>query len=1249
MIKNLLLTLGFILVTGIALFAQQGALKGKIIDKNTKEPIPFANIVLENKGSMVGGATSDFDGNYTIKPIPPGKFDIKATFVGYKTSVTQGIVIGADKIRVYNIELTATSEMLEEVEITTYVVPLIDKDRTVSGATVTAEEIAKMPNRNASSVAASVGGVFSKDGERGSVRGARGDQTATFIDGVRVTGMSNIPQSAIEQVDVILGGVPARYGDVTSGVINITTKGPARQFGAGIELESSQFLDAFGHNRVAFNMMGPLIKGKNKNNTAFLGYFIAGEANFNKDGAPSAVGYYTLNDDVQAAIEQNPLRPSGSGTGTFLNAEFLRNSDLEHHKTSANTSNQLYNIIANINIRTTETINLTIGGSYIYNHRNLLSNPGSGSRGSLANYAKNREIKNEGIRGYIRFSQRFPVAEGSTSAFKNFYYTIQFDYTKNKQEFGDPIHHDNVFDYGYLGKFTTYKTPSFELGNDSVDGQFYNNVWLLNSWDFDTLTTWDPRDANPLVAQYTSDYYDIYAGQAEGHYRNRDDIILGGGLYNGDSPRSIYGLYQSPGTNQTGYGKSNNDQYNIRFDASLDIKNHALKLGLQYEQRINRSVSYGATGLWDLMRNRTNFQLQQLDIDNPQLVEYDGHVDTILYPRRYDAFSHNGKLFDKELRNMLGLPVDGLDYLVIDSYDSENNSLDYYDAQGVMHSGSLGDQHFNVGMFSPDALWNNGGNSSYIYYSGYDYRGNVLKGQQPSFEDFWNDYEIKYGDTIYTRPIGAFRPIYMAGYIQDKFSFKDLIFNIGVRVDRYDANQKVLADPYLLYPAHTVTEVGELDGNTISHPSNMGDDYVVYVDRVEDPREVVGYRDGYTWYNADGIEINDLTTLDVGSGISPMLVNPEQNRVKPNSFEDYDPQINVMPRISFSFPISDEALFFAHYDVLTQRPTSNMYTTPATWYYFNSIGTAINNPSLKPTKTIDYELGFQQRVSNTSSVTFTAFYRELRDMTQQFRFTGAYPKDFTSYNNIDFGTVKGITAEYDLRRTNNLRLRASYTLQFADATGSSNTTAAALIRSGLPNLRSTFPMPWDRRHAFNIVLDYRWGHAKDYTGPRTNRDEKGKAPIDWLGSTGFSLTVNGGSGTPYTASRNVNSPMSGGTSLLKGTYSGSRLPWQFRLDLRVDKDIYFKMNKAKGDNAKQAYMNIYFQILNLLNTKNIINVYSYTGNPDDDGYLTAPEWQREINNQLDPQSFRDLYGIYVNNPSNYSSPRQIRFGLIFNF
>ena len=60
-------------------------------------------------------------------------------------------------------------------------------------------------------------------------------------------------------------------------------------------------------------------------------------------------------------------------------------------------------------------------------------------------------------------------------------------------------------------------------------------------------------------------------------------------------------------------------------------------------------------------------------------------------------------------------------------------------------------------------------------------------------------------------------------------------------------------------------------------------------------------------------------------------------------------------------------------------------------------------------------------------------------------------------SNRDFGTIKGLTIAYDLRRTGNIRMTANYTLQFAEGTGSDATSAAGLINAGLPNLRNIFP------------------------------------------------------------------------------------------------------------------------------------------------------------------------------------------------
>ena len=93
-----------------------------------------------------------------------------------------------------------------------------------------------------------------------------------------------------------------------------------------------------------------------------------------------------------------------------------------------------------------------------------------------------------------------------------------------------------------------------------------------------------------------------------------------------------------------------------------------------------------------------------------------------------------------------------------------------------------------------------------------------------------------------------------------------------------------------------------------------------------------------------------------------------------------------------------------------------------------------------------------------------------------------------------------------------------------------------------------------------------------------------------------------------------------------------------------------KWGKNKeGKKVSSAYLNIYLQVTNILNTKNTLFVYQSTGNPDDDGYLNAPEFQNGINSQNDPQAFRDLYSIKVNDPSNYSLPRQIHLGASLNF
>ena len=872
MVRNLLLTIGLIFTVNLLVFSQSGALKGKVEDQETKEPIPFANIVVELGGTLIGGGTSDFDGNYIIKPIPPGTYDLRATYVGYNTVLIKGLIINSDQIRFYDIKMESTSQQLPEIVVSSFKVPLINKDETVSGGSVTAEDIKKMPNRDANSIATTVGGVFSSDGERGNVRGARSDQTVMYIDGIRVLGSSALPQSAIEQVSVYLGGLPAQYGDARGGIINVTTKGPSRTFGGGLELESSQFLDAYGYNRLGFSVQGPLIKGKKEGATSLLGFFISGDLNYRQDSRPTANGVYVANDETLQNLENHPLVPSGASSGgTFYAGEYVRQSNLDLQKATPNTSRYGANLSAKIDVRTTNTTSLTFGGQFNYDDGRVFT-----YSQSMFNSDKNYLNMNNTWRVFGRFTQRFPSANDG-ALIKNVYYSIQADYSQVKGRNMDPDHKKDLFKYGYLGKYTTTKIPTFQLTDTiTANHTLYQNVYVLNSWDFDVLYQFDPSTYNSQVAAYTSEIYDLFPNPI-GNWMNSDQLQLRGGLLNGQGPNAFYNIWGAPGSYQINYpyAESNDNQISLNVAASADIGNHEFKFGFLYEQRTERGYGYNPSALWTRMRNVTNFHIRELDKSNPiPIISDDVFQDTIIYHRKYDKLSQF--TFDRNLRKKLGLDIDGLDFILVDSYDIDNHSILYYDVDGNMHSKTVDGDLYSIDMFSADELLNGGGNSQVAYYYGYDYKGNKLK-SKPSFDDFFTKLDEN-GD--YARPIPAYEPIYMAGYVQDKFAFNDLIFNVGLRVDRFDANQSVLKDPFLFYPAYSVKEVSSIGGNPVTHPNNMGGDYIVYVNDVNYPTEITGYRNGSTWYNADGVEIQDPSVLARSGGISPFTC-----RSKPENSE----------------------------------------------------------------------------------------------------------------------------------------------------------------------------------------------------------------------------------------------------------------------------------------------------------------------------------------------------------------------------
>jgi hypothetical protein len=639
------------------------------------------------------------------------------------------------------------------------------------------------------------------------------------------------------------------------------------------------------------------------------------------------------------------------------------------------------------------------------------------------------------------------------------------------------------------------------------------------------------------------------------------------------------------------------------------------------------------------MRQLQDAHLQSLD-PNPILVpEFSGLVPYYYFERAYNKDLQSQ--FSEKLLEKLGLPRDYKGFVNIDGLDPST---------------------FDVNMFSADDLFGGSDQTNLVpFYAGYTPQGEKLKGTNNKVTNIANFLEKKDDNGRNLYPIGAFQPIYSSVYIQDKFDFKDIKFNVGLRVDRYDANQPVLKDKFALHELARVGDLNSVDylppGFAENIPGNISKNAAVYIAQNpsggKSPLAIRGFRDGDRWYDAEGNEISDPTLIASSDGRPIPLFKDRADydkRMSANAFTSYAAAINAMPRVAFSFPISDVANFFAHYDILTQRPT-NSAIDPLNYYFLEGTSSSplLNNPNQRPQQTIDYELGFSQILNErkNASLTITSFYREMRNMINQRAIVGAYPKTYLMYDNIDFGTVKGLSFVFDFRRTGGSRINANYTLQFAEGSGSNANSGANLAQSGQPNLRILQPLDFDQRHSFVLNYDFRFGSEKDYKGP-TFKTKAGKT-LRILEDVGFNLTFMLGSGTPYTR-WNTAVPLNGNArSSIVGQINGSTKPWNFRSNLRIDKNIPLSWGKKDGDDRKTANLNVYLQVLNLFNTRNVLNVYSFTGNPDDDGYLTSTQALAALSLANSAQAFTDMYTIRMNNPLNYSLPRQTRIGLLFEF
>jgi hypothetical protein len=1245
-----------ILLSGSAMAQEIG---GRVLDEKN-EPMISAVVQVYTGGILKGGTITDIDGEYTIKPLDPGYYDVLVIYTNYDSIFTNKVVVSPGQRTPMNFKMTRHVKGLDVVIITDYKVPLV---KAGGGGSVTIDKthIDHMPTNQVTDIVSTTKGVYqSKKGSDVSIGGARTTGTLYIIDGVQVQGTTGIDmaQSSIDQIEVISSGIPANYGDVSGGVVNITSRGVSQKLTGSVRLQHS--IDGYNNNLGSFSIAGPLYKktmhdGDRIFKKPVLGFALSGDVYSDHDRYPTFNEQYVTKGDVLKKLQDNPLKIAVDNNGlptVNLASNYITQKDLTTTRIPPHNTIQEVRLNGKLDYQLTDNMHIVTGGTFDYLKQDVYNR----SRNLFAPEATPVQNTISG-RAYLRFTQKFGKA-GDTSSrhniISNAYYSVQADYQKLYQNEQDPTFKDNIFNYGYVGKFNETRSQVYQpIQQDSLTKK---SATILMFNPISTIT-YDRSELNPKLSNYNTQLFNQYINPYNVPLFSLNQIQAYNGLLNGDEPKYTYDLFYSPGATQSFYTKFNSDQYALDVNASFDLlagkTKHAIQFGLYYQQRIEKSYTMysnpngtGTNSLWNLMRNLVS------SIDNGNLKYDKAHPNFIVNGKPYtyadivagkvlpgpnDTIFYNytnvstDKYFDNNLRTKLGA-----------AYTANGGTKD-------INIDALAPSTFSLNMFSADELLNQG--RPFVGYQGYTYTGATPTGSV-NFNDFWSQKD-KNGN--YTRPIAAFSPNYIAGYLLDNFNYKDVHFNIGVRIDRYSANTKVLIDPYSEYGEKNVSQVPGTNNviNGGKHPGNIPGNYVVYVDDNTAPNgSIIGYRSGDSWYDPTGKFVSDPATLKQFSGgrdPQPSLVNDSikitSNNFNPNlSFTDYTPQVLVQPRVSFSFPISDVADFYAHYDIYSHRPTGQVDATAYDYYYLQQNGNNyINNANLKPEKTYDYEVGFQEKLSEHSALTITAFYKERKDMITAVPYLFAWPITYYTYGNRDFSTAKGMTLYYDLRATSHLSMNVSYTLQFVEGTGSTPSSRNGLlthfIEAGLPNLRYITALDNDSRHNIAANLDYRY---KTGEGPIVS----GKHIFQ---NAGVDFIARGRSGEPYTRFTDALQ------QTVIGGINGSRLPWHFGIDLRADKD--FSLTRGtKNSNAvagvkpkRPLFLKAILQVNNLLQTRDILGVYGYTGRPDDNGYLTSPFGKQFAPQQINQQSYIDLYKIAYNDPGHFNYARTISFALEFNF
>ncbi len=361
-----------------------------------------------------------------------------------------------------------------------------------------------------------------------------------------------------------------------------------------------------------------------------------------------------------------------------------------------------------------------------------------------------------------------------------------------------------------------------------------------------------------------------------------------------------------------------------------------------------------------------------------------------------------------------------------------------------------------------------------------------------------------------------------------------------------------------------------------------------------------------------------------------------------------EPRWCISPRLGFSLPITECSKLRFNYGHFFQTPTAHdLYrsTEPmVVWLLLRRYNSVVGNPNLTAEKTIQYEVGYENQISDIIAFSFIAYFKDIYDLIQT-RQILVLPSPYYQVTNIDYGSVKGMEITVKKRLSNYWSFDLSYTLQFAKGTASyAWQHYYDIYNQSRDPITGEYPLPnidywldFDERHMVNssVAVDF----PEDFM-------------VMPLRDFFADFVISFHSGFPYT-------PID-----LKGNKLGdnnsARMPGYVNVDANLSKEI-----KIAG-----LKFSIFSNIYNLFNTDQVKEVYSSTGRPDDDGgevevkisgfstismssayYTPQADYNHDGLNAPDElcQEYLKARRTYYNNPFHWKPGFRARVGVALKF